>query len=272
MTSRLTIERQVDRYIFLYGAIMTIGLLTFLVQYKLDMGSFFSGWEDYLSRERIFHFVLDKWEILTLSLCALYLYLAVTFDMKKTREFGPRLFSEDRRPTTWARVRSRGGIALYNAMTISAFLGLAWFVDNTAIFSLVLVWFFVAAIIGVFNARENMHAYFSDAALNTAGTAVHRFVMQRRAAVEEYVNRPHILRESLMAGTSLIAFVLALSTQTGLLPYKGIAEVVLVGALICNELVVWSWRLRRNRLLQVADDAQDDENARQEERSPRRPD
>jgi hypothetical protein len=258
MVATQTIERSYDRYIFIYNALLALGLLLFLVRYKLELGSYFGSAKDYFDLAKWAVLVRDKWQVLVLSSLLFLLFSAVILGIRLTREMVPKLFSRTRQPQSLRQLRYRSIIPIQVGLDILLFLALAWFTDNIVAFALTLTCFYANSIASnIFVTMANAKKFLSDPVYYPAEDEHKDFILARRQCVQHYLFETwHVARNAIMVAACAFAFLLAIWPLAETPLHRAIPFLVLAGAMLWNEIIVWTWRTRLYRCIGAVDESQ----------------
>jgi hypothetical protein len=269
MAKRRTITWWVDLFMFLWNTLVAVGFLIFVIKYKLNLTEYFPLPSDYLVFRNIFAFVADKWGVLVLSAIMMLLYLIISLEAKALRRIGEDLFSYQNKPTNWQHVKGRKLFTTMVVLMILVFLGLAWFIDNIAIFCCVFACIPIMASFKIVKLRDGVNGYFSrHQPLDS--DRYEPFILERRAVMREYLfDRPQVLAFRLEALACLSASALAVLPHFGISIIHGIPYLILVVTVAVHEYFVWKWRAERDRQLEEIDERQTESDVIYEQRQAR---
>ena len=252
MAKYITIIGRVKLYMFLWNTLGAVGILTFLIRYKLNINKYFSTWADVLDISNTLKFVDNKWGVITLSALYAAIYVFVTIEAKFLENIGDKLFSHERMPVDWRYVKGRTLVTPAVVLSIIIILGMAWFVDNPAAFCAVSSGFYLVSAIKYTKLRDNARHYL---AIYPPIDGRHKtFILARREAFEEYLfNRPQLCRILLMAAASAAISIVGFLPYFGIPIFKGLPYLMIGAAMALNEYIIQRWRLARNRKLDEID-------------------
>lgn len=245
-----TVEKRLRFYVRLTDVLVTTGMLVFLFKYKLDLGSYFSSWNDAQDTALWRRFWEDKGPPALLSIAVLYIFLVWRFFSRSELEIGTQLFSRSRTPQEWTRVHGHRFVPLLIVAFYALFAILALSVDRPGLFGLTMAGLYSIALISQFLRKRNLERYFADPRFQPPDSDEHKsFIMRRRQVARAYLfDGKHLVKEVFVVAGSLAAATASLAVQLiGLWP--AVPYMILLATIVLNEIVTFTWRRARNEEL-----------------------
>jgi hypothetical protein len=242
--AKKTVDQRLQLYIVVVD-LFSIGIFISIALHEIAFGKYFGTIAEIFSW-RLIEFFHDRGLMVLLFVILMWQLVATRIEVKNYLVIARSLFGV-RKPTEWENVEDRKTLTFRIVGAWCLYLLLAWCIAHIAVFSIIYGFIFLQNIWGYITMGKNIRKYFSDPHFLPRGEINEGLIMRRRVVAEQYLfGKPHVLKESGMAAVCFVAFLSALSghflrnEMPDMVPY-----LLMVTALIGNELIVIKWRRER---------------------------
>ena len=213
----------------------------------MEVGEYFSNGP--LEVSSYVHFLYDHGLTTALLAAVLAVYWLSRRCVKTELMIVRQLFSSTRLPQNWTYIVGSNEIIKLILVYIATYFAIAWFIDDVRVVSAAFIAIFLINYRNMKLTQATMRKYLSEPALEPREEDEHRdFIMLRREAAEDYIfNKPHLNKEIAGAAGSTVSLVLGLIGYAFDRNYLVIAAtLIMILTLVCNEVIVFCWRVVRN--------------------------
>jgi hypothetical protein len=237
--------------------LVTVGALFAIFQYRF-------GWSDYFQTgvtnvDNWTRFLGDHGAATLLLLVIMGVYRQSRVCVKTEMSIFPKLFPLSPVPKNWEQLTGSGHIGAMILFYMVFYLGMAFFTNDVRIVSAGFATIYTISYFNQWLTRKNIEKLFTDPLLQPSKSDVHRdFILDRRKVAWDYLfGKPHLWKESAVIAGNVLSFIVALiGNMQSSNAMIAAAYVILIITLVGNEIVVWRWRVVRQRLLAAIDENQ----------------